>query len=212
MEITWYGHSCFRLRSRPVTVVTDPYGKDTGYVLPRIRADVVTISHDTPNHSGNRGISGNPYVVRGPGEFEIKEAFITGIRTYCDGKKGAERGFNTVYLIEMDGLRVCHLGDLAHLLSQSQVETLSDVDVLLVPVGGKPTLSASLATELISLIEPAIVIPMHFKTPLTTIKLDPVSKFIQAMAMKMPEPLESLQVRPTKTPAETQVVVLEPRQ
>ncbi len=212
MEIIWYGHSCFRLRSRAATVVTDPYGKGTGYTLPRVRADVVTVSHDDPYHNHNRGISGKPYVVHGPGEYEIKGAFITGIRTYCDRKKGAERGFNTVYVIELEDLRVCHLGDLAHPLSQSQIEALSDVDVLLVPVGGKPTLSASQATEVVTLIEPRIIIPMRYKTPLTTIKLDPATKFIKAMAMKVPEPVETLQVRATKTPSEPQVVILGPRQ
>ena len=212
MEITWYGHSCFRLRSRPVTVVTDPYGNDTGYELPRVRADVVTVSHDGPNHNHYRGISGKPYVVHGPGEYEIKSAFITGTRTFRDTKKGAVRGFNTMYLIQMDDLSICHLGDLAHIPSQAQIETLSDVDILLVPVGGKPTLSASQATEIISLIEPKIVIPMHYKTPLTTVKLDPVKRFIQAMAIKMPKPLDTLKVRVSKTPSETQVVILEPKQ
>jgi len=212
MEITWYGHSCFRLKSKPVTVVTDPYGKDTGYVLPRVRADVVTVSHDAPNHNHYRGISGKPYVVQGPGEYEVKSAFIIGTRTFRDRKKGTLRGFNTIYLIQMDGLRVCHLGDLAHIPSQAQIETLSDVDVLLVPVGGKPTLSASQATEIISLIEPRIVIPMHYKTPLTTVKLDPVTRFIKAMAIKMPEPLVTYKMRASKTPSETQVVILQPRQ
>jgi len=137
MEITWYGHSCFRLRSRAATVVTDPYGKGTGYSLPRIRADVVTVSHDDPWHNHNKGISGKPYVVRSPGEYEIKGAFIAGIRTFCDTKKGAERGFNTVYLIELENLRICHLGNVAHLPTQSQIESLNDVNVLLVPVGGR---------------------------------------------------------------------------
>jgi len=212
MEITWYGHSCFRLRSRAATVVTDPYGAGTGYTLPRVRADVVTISHDDSHHNHARGIAGKPYVVRGPGEYEIKGAFIIGIRTFLDGKNGAERGMNTAYLIEMEGLRVCHLGDLAHLLSQSDVETLSDVDVLLVPVGGKPALSVSQATEVVSLIEPKIVIPMRYKTPLSSLDLEPVSKFIKAMAVKMPEPQEALQVRSGKTPSETQIVILTPKQ
>jgi L-ascorbate metabolism protein UlaG (beta-lactamase superfamily) len=212
MEITWYGHSCFRLRSRSATVVTDPYGKGTGYTLPRVRADVVTISHEDPYHNHSKGIAGKPYVVRSPGEYEVKGAFIVGIRTFCDTKNGAERGFNTIYLVEMEGLCVCHLGDLAHLPSQSQVEALSDVNVLLVPVGGKPCVSASQATEVISLIEPEIVIPMRYRTPTTTIQLDPVTKFIKAMAVKAPEPLESLKVRAKKTPSETQIVLLEPKQ
>jgi L-ascorbate metabolism protein UlaG (beta-lactamase superfamily) len=212
MEIVWYGHACFRLRSRPATVVADPYGKGAGYVLPRVRADVVTVSHDNPLHNHSSGISGDPYVVRGPGEYEVKDVFITGIRTYCDNKKGAARGFNTVYLIEMDDLRICHLGSIAHLPTQAQAEELSDVDVLLVPVGGQTCLSAAQATEVISMLEPRIVVPMLYKTALGTLELAPLSRFIKAMGVKMPNAAESLQVQARKTPDETQVVILEPRQ
>ena len=134
MEITWYGHSCFRLRDRKATVVTDPYDKSIGYSLPRIRADIVTLSHDHPHHTYVRGVKGDPKVISGPGEYEVKGVFITGIPTFHDKKKGSVRGRNTVFLFDFDDLTVCHLGDLGHVPTQSQVELLNDIDVLLIPV------------------------------------------------------------------------------
>ena len=212
MEITWYGHSCFRLRDKGVAVVTDPYSKDIGYTLPRIRADIVTISHDHPDHNNARAIKGSPRVLSGPGEYEIKGVFITGIATYHDGKQGRERGRNTVFIFEFNGLTVCHLGDLGHVPTQDQAEVLSGAQVLLIPVGGVYTINAAQAAEVVSLLEPRIVIPMHYKTPLVKIKLDPVSKFLKAMGVDKPAPVDSLQVHGSKLPEETQVVLLNYKQ
>jgi len=212
MEITWYGHSCFRLRDKGVAVVTDPYSKDIGYTLPRIRADIVTVSHDHPDHNNARAIKGSPRVLSGPGEYEIKGVFITGIATYHDGKQGRERGRNTVFIFEFNGLTVCHLGDLGHVPTQDQAEVLSGAQVLLIPVGGVYTINAAQAAEVVSLLEPRIVIPMHYKTPLVKIKLDPVSKFLKAMGVDRPTPVDSLQVHGSKLPEETQVVLLNYKQ
>ena len=165
MEITWYGHACFRLSERGVVIVTDPFGDSLGYHRPRIRADVVTISHDHPGHNNRIGFRGGPRFFEGPGEYEVRDVFITGITTYHDGRRGAIRGRNTVFLFEFSSMTVCHLGDLGHIPDQSQVEALSDVDLLLIPVGGLHTIDAAKAAEVISLIEPRIVIPMHYKTP-----------------------------------------------
>ncbi|MBC7264656.1 MAG: MBL fold metallo-hydrolase [Chloroflexi bacterium] len=209
MDIQWFGHSCFRLRTRGATVITDPCGPETGYEIPRMRADIVTVSHEHEDHNYCRIVAGDPKILRGPGEYEIKGIFIVGISTYHDRKKGQERGKNTVFTFEMDGLRICHLGDLGHVPSQEQIEELSDVSVLLIPVGGGTTINAAQAAEVVSLLEPNIVIPMHYSTKDLAMRLDPVSKFLAEMGQEGVKPQEMLQVQAGNMPEETQVVLLE---
>lgn len=208
MDITWFGHSCFRLSDRGVTIVTDPPSDDLSYERPRIRADVVTISHDHPGHNNRVGFRGGPRVFDGPGEYEVKGVFITGIATYHDSRSGSARGRNTVFLFEFDGVTVCHLGDLGHVPTQAQVEALSDVDVLLIPVGGLHTIDASKATEVISLIEPRLVVPMHYKTPVEKAKLASVDKFVKEMGLASIPTQPGLKVTKTSLPEETEVVLL----
>jgi L-ascorbate metabolism protein UlaG (beta-lactamase superfamily) len=212
MEITWYGHSCFRLRDRLATVITDPYDNSIGYTLPKVRADVVTVSHDHPDHNYVEGIKGEPKVINGPGEYEVRGIFITGIPTFHDRKGGTIRGRNTVFLFDFEGLTVCHLGDLGHVPTQSQVEALSDIDVLLIPVGAVSTINAAQAAEVISLLEPRLVIPMHYKTKALNVKLDPVSKFLKEMGLSSVATHDSLKVTKSTLPEETQVVLLDCKQ
>jgi L-ascorbate metabolism protein UlaG (beta-lactamase superfamily) len=212
MEITWYGHACFRLRDRGATVVTDPYDQSIGYTLPRVRADIVTVSHHHADHNYVSGVKGGPKVVDGPGEYEIQGVFITGIATFHDRKKGTQRGRNTVFLFEFDGLTICHLGDLGHVPTQAQVEALSDVDILLIPVGGVSTIGAPQAAEIISLLEPKVVIPMHYKTKALTAKLASVDRFLQEMGLKKLAAQESLKVTGSTLPEETQIVLLDYKQ
>ncbi len=212
MEIDWFGHSCFRLRSREITVVNDPYEKSIGLSLPRPRADVVTISHNHEGHDNLEGVRGEPKIISGPGEYEIGGAFITGVRTFHDKRSGKDRGKNTAYVITIDGLNICHLGDLGHVPTQSQAEDFGNVDVLLVPVGGVTTVNASDAAEVISLFEPMIAIPMHYRVPDLAYKLDPVDKFVKEMGLKQVEPVESLKVTKDNLPKETQVVILQMKQ
>ena len=212
MEITWYGHACFRLRESGVTIVTDPYDRSLGYTLPRLRADVVTTSHPAPGHAAVDAIKGTPKVLTGPGEYEVRGVFITGIPTEHASKRGQPRQRNTVFLFEFDGLSVCHLGDLGHLLSEEQVEAIGEVSVLLVPVGGGQTLDASKAAEVVTQLEPRIVIPMHYKTAACTCKLDKVDKFLRAMGVSGVETQETLRVSASSLPAETQIVLLEYKQ
>ena len=209
MDITWFGHSCFRLSDRGVTVVTDPPSDDMGYDRPRIRADVVTISHEHPGHNNRIGFRGGPKFFGGPGEYEVKDVFITGIATYHDARKGASRGPNTVFLFEFDGVTVCHLGDLGHVPTQAEVEALSSVDVLLIPVGGVNTIGPSKASEVISLIEPLLVVPMHYKTPVETAKLQTVDKFLKEMGLSPMPAQPELKVTKSSLPSETQIVVLD---
>ncbi len=212
MEIVWYGHACFKLKDKGVTIVTDPYDPTIGYALPRIRADVVTVSHDHADHNYAQGITGDPKIIDGPGEYEIRGVFITGIPTFHDGKKGSRRGRNTAFLFELDDLTICHLGDLGHVLTQAQIEVLSDMDVLLIPVGGVSTINAAQAAEMVSLLEPRIVVPMHYKTEALSIKLNRVTKFLKAMGLKKLAPQKGLRVTKSTLPGETQVVVLDYRQ
>jgi L-ascorbate metabolism protein UlaG (beta-lactamase superfamily) len=209
MDITWYGHSCFRLSDRGTTIVTDPPSDDWNYDRPRIRADVVTISHDHPGHNNRIGFRGGPKFFDGPGEYEVKGVFITGIATYHDGRRGSVRGDNTVFLFEFDGVTICHLGDLGHVPTQSQVEALSDVDVLLIPVGGLHTIDASKASEVISLIEPRLVVPMHYKTKVEKAKLQTVDKFVKEMGLAAPPARPELKVTKSSLPEETEVVLLD---
>jgi L-ascorbate metabolism protein UlaG (beta-lactamase superfamily) len=209
MDITWHGHACFRLYQRGASVVTDPYEKEIGYELPRLRADIVTVSHDHPGHRYATGVRNRKLVVTGPGEYEVNGVFITGVATFHDGKKGGARGRNTCYLFDFDGLKICHLGDLGHIPSQAQIEALNSVDVLLVPVGGKSTINAAQAAEVVSLLEPKMVIPMHYKLPSLAFKLDPVTKFLKAMGLDDVSPQETLSVTQSNLPEETQVILLE---
>ncbi len=208
MEINWYGHSCFRLRDRGGVVVTDPYGKEMGYTLPRLRADIVTISHHHPAHNYSKGVKGSPKVIDGPGEYEIQGIFITGIASYHDRQKGRDRGKNTIYLFDFEGLTVCHLGDLGQVPTQSQVEDLSNIDILLVPVGSHTTINAAEASEVISLLEPRMVIPMHYRTEaMGKSPLDSVDRFLKVMGVKGTSQ-ESLKVTKSTLPDDTQVVLL----
>lgn len=213
VELTWHGHSCFRLYSRgEATIVTDPYDNSIGYTLPSLRADIVTVSHEHSDHCYSRGVRGKPKVLCGPGEYEIGGVFITGISTYHDRRGGKDRGKNTVYLIEFSDLRLCHLGDLGHVLSQEQVEVLDNLDVLLIPVGGGPTINAAEAAEVVSLLEPRIVIPMHYRMPGLSLRLDPVTKFLKEMGSEEVKPQEILRLSRSDLPEETQVVLLECKQ
>jgi len=210
MEITWFGLSCFRIRSRTATIVTDPYDREVGLSLPRLKADIVTISHDAPGHSAARAIKGDPHILSGPGEYEIRGVFITGldIRPENRRKRDRERR-NTVFLFELEDLRVCHLGDLQHVPSQAEVEeTLGEVDVLMVPVGGGGSLNAAQAAEVVSLLEPRIVIPMHYRVPGLALKLDPVQKFLKEMGSEKAPALDALKISRGELPEETQVIVL----
>ncbi len=209
MEITWYGHACFRLKGRQGTVVTDPYDKSLGLSLPNLKTDIVTVSHDAPGHNNQSAVRGKTRTITGPGEYEIGGVFITGVRTADRSIKDANGHPNTVYVFDYDGVTIAHLGDLDRVPTQTQVEALGTVHVALVPVGGGRGLNAAKAAEVVSLLEPGIVIPMHFGTPASKLKLDPLSKFLKEMGLGQVEPLPSLQVRPTTVPEETNVVVLD---
>jgi len=212
IEITWLGHSCFRIKGKDATLLTDPYDDSIGYSLGKPRADIVTSSHAHPGHGFTSGVGGEPRVVHGPGEYEISGVFITGIGTFHDAEKGRERGRNTIYLIEMDDVMLCHLGDLGHPLSTEQVAEVSRVEVLLVPVGGFSTIDAATAAETVRLLQPRIVIPMHFQTEALRFQLAPVDGFLREMGVKAGLSAQPrLSITRAGLPEETQVVVLDYR-
>ncbi|HEV2952781.1 MAG TPA: MBL fold metallo-hydrolase [Candidatus Dormibacteraeota bacterium] len=212
MDVTWLGHGCFRLRGKNAAVVTDPYPAAVGLKLTKVEADLITISHDHPNHSSVSAVSGDPYVITAPGEYEVAGVTVTGVPTYHDNQHGAERGRNTTYLIEIDEVRVCHLGDLGHKLDDQQLEAIGSVDVLLVPVGGGASLAAERAAEVVRQLEPRVVVPMHYSIPGLKLELDGADRFLKEMGVTENTPQAKLSIASSAgTEAETKVVVLEPR-
>lgn len=211
MEITWYGHSCFRLTERNfATVVTDPFdSKTTGYEALKLKVEIVTISHDAPGHNHIDAVKGVTRVITGAGEFEIGGVFITAVQTDGAGKKTRDKIRNTLYVFDYDGITVAHLGDLQQIPSQGEVEALGSVNVLLVPVGGGTSLNAAKAAEVVSLLEPNLVVPMHYATPGTKLNLDSINKFLKEMGLGRQEPQPSLKVTRSGLPEETHVVVLD---
>lgn len=208
MDITWLGHSCFRIKGKEATVVTDPCHPDLGYPLSKLHADIVTVSHAHPGHSYVDAVEGEFKAVRGPGEYELKGVFITGIATFHDKSQGSERGKNTAYLLEIDGVTLCHLGDIGHALSSGMEEELGDVGVLLLPIGGVNTIDSSVAAEIVRSLAPKIVIPMHYKTTALTRELETLDKFLKKMGLKEIAPQPRFSVNRSTLPPSTQVVIL----
>jgi len=210
MEITWYGLSCFRLSERGMdNVVTDPYDHNVvGFGPLKLRAEIVTISHDAPGHNYVSAVKGRRHVITGPGEFEIGGVFITGVQTNGHAKRTNSESRNTLYVFDYDGITVAHLGDLRRVPSQAEIEALGDVHVALVPVGGGGGLGAAKAVEVVSLLEPGIVIPMHYGAKGTSLKLAPVNKFLKEMGVGALEAQPSLKITRSSTPSETHVVLL----
>lgn len=210
MEIVWHGHSCFRLTERGMaTVVTDPYDHEVvGYEALKLKADIVTVSHDTSGHNNITAVKGRTHTISGPGEYEIGGVFITGVQTNGYVKRNSDDISNTLYVIDYNGVTVAHLGDLSRVPSQTEIEALGTVHVALVPVGGGKGLNASKAAEVVSLLEPGYVIPMHYQTPTCKLKLAPLSKFLKEMGLGSVDMQDSLKLSQSSVPDETKVVVL----
>lgn len=209
MDITWYGHSCFRFsqRSQP-TVVTDPFdGKKIGYSQLKLKADIVTISHDSPGHNFIEAVE-HEHALTGPGEYEIGGIFILATAMY--DREIEDPRYNIVFVIEYEGMNIAHLGDLDHIPTQSEVDAMGQVDIVLVPVGGGGALNASQAAEVISLLEPSIVIPMHYQANGSKIELDDVERFLREMGTSLEEVVieDTLKITQSSLPEQTQIVVL----
>ncbi len=213
MEITWYGFSCFKLAERgTATVITDPYdGRQAGVEPLNFTAEIVTTSHAAPALINLDVVKGTPYIITGPGEYEVGGVFITGIQTGRQQTPSATEhdGQNTLYIFDFDALTVAHLGNLDRVLTQSEIEAIGTVNIALVPIGSQHGLSAARAAEVINQLEPNLVITMHYDGPPANTPLDPLSKFLKEMGVSEVEKQPSLKIIRSSLPEETQVIVLE---
>lgn len=216
VDIWWYGQACFKIKGKNASIVVDPYSGDfTGLKEPKLEANVVCITHSHEDHN-NQSIVGvaeegkAPFVISGPGEYEITGINIVGVESFHDDKSGQERGKNTIYQISIDEVNIVHLGDLGQKqLTQQQVESLSGCDVLLIPVGGVYTIDSKEAPDIIAQLEPKMIVPMHYKIPGLKFDLAPVEEFLKAMGKEGAEKMPKLSVSRDKLPDEPQVVLLE---
>lgn len=211
MDITWYGMSCFRIMERGQTsIVTDPFSESVGLPAPRLKADVVTISHDRPGHNYVEAVKGYSYVLGGPGEYEIGGVFIAGIALHHVDENNHLHE-NVAYVLQYGDMTVVHLGDLNHVPNQSTIEAIGEVNVLLVPVGGGQGLRAGMASEVVALIEPNYIVPMHYALPGLAFDLDPVEKFLTEMGVSKVQEEDVLRVNAMSLTEQPQVVVLRPQ-
>ena len=221
MQILWYGQSCFQIiaarnKGEQTAILIDPFSEDIGLKLPKLEADIVLVTHDHRDHNNVKAVGGNPFIITGPGEYEIKKVFIQGIPAFHDASAGKERGEVTIYTIDAEGLRLCHLGDLGQKeLTEEQLEKIGEVDILIIPVGGVYTISAKEAFKVMSQIEPRITIPMHYQIPKLNPpaggKLEGLDKFLKTVGLKSIEPLNKLTIKEKDiSPEEAKIIVLKP--
>jgi len=217
MEITFLGHSCFRIKGKKNIIITDPFAEGmVGFKMPRVTADIITVSHQHQDHNNIAAVKTTtkrkePFIVDGPGEYEVGNVSIFGVASYHDNSKGVTRGKNTIYLFSLDGLRLVHLGDLGHKLTEGQLEEINGVDILFIPVGGTFTLDDNQAVEVIGQIEPKVIIPMHYRTkelkPDFGLQLT-VDDFLKTIGEEGNQAKESLLISKDKLPSEREIVVL----
>jgi L-ascorbate metabolism protein UlaG (beta-lactamase superfamily) len=219
MEISYLGHSCFKLRGKHGTVICDPYQDSIGFSLPTTSGDIVTISHDHYDHNAADRVKGTarrekPFIITSPGEYEVGGISVFGIQTFHDAHEGIERGNNLVFTVFMDYITVCHLGDLGHELQEKHVQEIGTVDVLLIPVGGVYTINAETAVKVINELNPSYVIPMHYKSELHTseqfAEVAPLKQFLDEYGVQK-NPEKSLSVEAGSLPEETEIVLLQPQ-
>lgn len=217
-KITWGGQSCFQIsvtvsKDNTSDIVIDPFDEKIGLKVPNFSADLLLVSHDHHDHNHTKGVKGTPFVIDTPGEFEKGGVFVQGIDSFHDDVEGKERGKNTIYIIEAEDLRFCHLGNLGQKqLTDEQLDKIGHVDILMIPVGGKYTISSSEAAKVIGQIEPKIVIPMHYALDKLNVDLDGVDVFLKAMGKKDVPPQDKLTIKTSGLPKENdmEIVVLKP--
>lgn len=203
MTISWFGQSCFRVECKEGSILIDPFDKNTGLKMPKIKDDLVLVTHPHHDHNNLEGAEAGVFVITNPGEYEIKGIHVQGISSFHDKEQGAARGLNTMYRIKAEDMVICHLGDFGEgKLSDEQVEAIGDVDILMVPVGGHYTIDAKEAVEVISQVEPKIVIPMHYKVGGLSIKeLEGPEKFIKELGLT-PESVDKFKVTAKTLPVD----------
>ena len=217
-KISWAGQSCFQIsvsnsRDHSADIVIDPFDESLGLKVPNFSADIALVTHDHYDHNNVKALKGTPFLISGPGEYEVKGVFVKGIPSFHDGVEGKERGVNTIYIIEAEEMRFCHLGDLGQKqLTDEQLDRIGQIDILMIPVGGTYTIDSSEAQKIISQIEPKIVIPMHYELPKLKVKLERVDKFLKTMGKPSVAPVDKLTVKASTLPKEgaMEIVVLQP--
>ncbi|OGG08622.1 hypothetical protein A2154_01945 [Candidatus Gottesmanbacteria bacterium RBG_16_43_7] len=215
MEIKYFGHASFFIKGKTATVLTDPFNPQyVGIKLPKnIESDIITVSHEHEDHNNISVVAGAPFIVRGAGEYEIKNISIIGISVFHDAQAGAQRGINTIYKIEMDGLSLVHLGDLGHILPDNVIDALGNVDVLFIPVGGVFTINPDSAVKVIADIEPSLVIPMHYRSadqatgPFA--QLATLADFLRVCGIDNIQKVSKATISKDKLPDETQIITFE---
>lgn len=217
MQIKWYGQSCFQInavvsKNNQIKIVIDPFSPEIGLKVPSLEADLVLCTHNHYDHNNVKIVKGDPFLIDGPGEYEIKGVFIQGINSWHDNKQGEERGNNTIYIIEAEDLKICHMGDFGQdELNESQLEQIGEVDILMVPVGGTYTIDAKGALKVSSQIEPKIIIPMHYYLPKLKVKIDSVDKFLKAVGVGSLQPQDKLVVKKKDlSEEEAKIILLSP--
>lgn len=213
MVITWYGQACFKIQSGDLTVFLDPFSKKIGLTPPSGQADIVLVTHDHFDHNNIEALKGEYFLVNGPGEYEIKGVKVRGILSFHDSEGGAKRGLNTLYVIELEGIRILHLGDLGQeLLDDYQLGEIGEVHILMVPVGGFFTIDGKAAAGIVNQIEPKIAIPMHYKVPkLAILELGGVTEFLEELGEEEVLTQEKLTVKHKdflEDQAKTKIVML----
>jgi L-ascorbate metabolism protein UlaG (beta-lactamase superfamily) len=213
MDVTWLGHACVRLRGKDGVVLMDPCAKSTGYAIGRQSADIVTVSRQDADHASVESISAPFRLLDAPGEYEIGGVLLAGIDTKTRGSAGNGRsaGRNVAFVVQLDELRLCHLGDLDHTPPRELIEELSDIDVLFTPIGGHGSLDAAGAAEVISLVQPRLVVPIRYATEVSAIPLDPLEPFIKQLGRTAQDPQPKLSITRSNLPEETVVAVLDYR-
>lgn len=208
----WKGQSCFQILAGQIKIVIDPFSEEAGLRLPKLEADVLLITHTHEDHNNIKAVGGSPFLIQGPGEYEVKGVYVKGIPSFHDDKEGKERGNNTIYMIEVEDLKICHLGDLGQKeLTKEQMEEIGEIDVLMLPVGGIYTISAKEALNIMSQVEPKVTIPMHYALPKLKYKLEGVDKFLKILGIKSIAPEEKLTIKKKDmSEEEARVVVLNP--
>ncbi len=208
MTITWFGHSCFRLETKNSSILIDPFDKEIGLKPPKIKDDIVLVSHDHFDHNNLGGMNPGAFVINTPGEYEKQGVYVRGIMSYHDKEEGKERGYNTIYVIRDEDMTVCHLGDLGQAkLTDAQVEDIGDIDILMIPVGGKYTIDYKEAVEVIGQIEPKIVIPMHYKLKDLNLDVDGPDKFLKEVGLT-PEKVDKFKIAKKLLPVEEMKLVM----
>lgn len=207
MKIKWRGHASFLIEAESKKIITDPFNESYGYPLNPVVADIVTVSHEHGDHNAVETVSGQPRIIRGSGIVTMEGIIIKGIASFHDMHEGRERGQNTIFKISTGGIDLVHLGDLGHVLSAQQVQEIGEVDILLLPIGGRYTIDAGEASQIVSLLQPRVVIPMHFGTPHLSFELAPLEEFTSRYDRIIKKP--SLEFQASDLGTEMKIIVLD---